>query len=224
MLKNMSFKVSQYQHIGYDQLVTYCAFILERAGKDVTFEELVKEAFNNFPERFRLMIKDRNWPDAAIINKSWLRARTDKRWIVGSRASGFKVTPAGKKIAEMVAKELNLNIGSKDSSITKNIGNQTRSTRIIKQVLDSEAFKKYLNGSSKKITEYEFCDSIFSTLDSPPNVKRKNMELVAQYAQEVKQPKVLKYLELTKSQFSNLLGRQAEDAGYHGGMMRKKYD
>lgn len=217
----MNFSPLKYKEIGYDQLVTYCAFMLEQSGKEVTFEVLVKEVFENFPERFKLFIKDRNWPDAALINKSWLRARTDKQWIVGNRASGFNMTPAGRKIAEQVAKQLKINLPRSEFK-DREAGEQTRSTRIVGQVLGSEAFKKYMGNKIADVTEFEFCDAIFCTLDTPPEIKLKHMKLVRQHAQEAGQSQVLKYLDELKSNFGHLLGSGRSSGVFKGGMMKQK--
>ena len=71
--------ISGYEHISYDDLVTYVVYRLTAGnGSQTTFEDIVAEAYRLFPRRFRLRGYP-EWPDSAVVNKSWLRSRI-KSW------------------------------------------------------------------------------------------------------------------------------------------------
>jgi hypothetical protein len=216
----MTFKPQRYENIGYDHLVTFAVYSLAKVKKEITFEELVREVFESFPERFKLHVRGKHWPDSSLINKSWLRARTDRKWIVGNRASGFSLTPAGKKIAEQVTKQLK--VQNRISQTKNSVGDQTKSTRVVKQVIESAAFRKYKGYRVDDITEYEFCDSIFSTLDTSPNIKQKNIELIRQHAKTLGEGRVLNYLDEIQLKFENSIALDNTRRKYRGGMMKRK--
>ena len=97
-----------YEHISYDDLITYVVYRLTvGSGPDsrTVFEDMVAEAFRLFPKRFSLRGYP-EWPDSAVVNRSWLRSRTDKKYIVGSVKDGFRLTQRGLAVAERVEKQL----------------------------------------------------------------------------------------------------------------------
>lgn len=194
----MTFDKNKYNKIGIDQLLIFCIFRLESRNEEVTFENLVKESFKNFPRRFRLLLNDQNWPDATIIDKSLVRLRTDKYWITGNRASGFKLTPLGLKIAEKIGKELKSIITDGKVEL---IGEQTKSARIIKHILNSEAYKRYKNKKENTITEYEFDEAIFSTVDSPVKNKIGNLRLVRQHINGSNNKSIKNFLNFLESRY-----------------------
>ena len=65
-----------------DEMLIYCADLVQQTGDACTFERLVYECFTRFPEQFG-MISYPQWPDNDRINKAWLRCRTDRGgWLV----------------------------------------------------------------------------------------------------------------------------------------------
>lgn len=215
----MPFNPTKYKDIGYDQLLIFSVFSLQKSGKEVTFEELVKEAFEIFPERFKLLIKDRMWPDASLINKSWLRCRTDKKWITGNRASGFSLTPMGKKVAMDIAKQL---MDSKQKNIVEKPSEKTRSSRIIKQVLDSSAYKKFQKKDKRNLTEFEVCDSILCNTDSPTEIKQKHILLIKQHAEEINNRSVINFLNFINTNYPHFVNKKTNTKKLTGGMMKRK--
>src|SRR5579859_7739566 len=132
LLSKRGFNPQGYMGMSQDHLVTAALWFLLQDGKQPSFENLVAEAFMTFPERFFLEGLP-EWPNAHVIGKSWVRCRTDKKWISGSTAEGFALTPVGEQIALRVAKRLG---GAKYSSdaITKKGSRQTISSRVVLRI------------------------------------------------------------------------------------------
>jgi len=75
-----------------------------KSGRKCSFEELVKECFNNFPQVFLLKNCPR-WPDTRKLDRP-LRSLRKKKLIAGDPSTFFSLTSQGKKEAQYVAKNL----------------------------------------------------------------------------------------------------------------------
>lgn len=204
-----------YMKISYDDLVTYALFSLLKKNKNPTFENLVEEAFILFPFRFHL-IGHRNWPDSALINKSWLRCRSDKNHITGNTAQGYNLTPLGIKVAESVHKRLLP--ASHDIEMVKMKGDErSRAGKFVKHIEKSRAFKLFKQGSLDLINPLDFYELIFCTPDSLPQTKRQNLEEIKQYLELYNRDDLKELLEFCGKKFTYEL-----EVKKRGGMLRRK--
>ena len=199
------FSPSVYMKIGLDELVTVSLYFLRQTSKAPTFENLVAKAFEFFPQRFA-MVGHPSWPDSALVNKSWLRCRSDKKLIAGSVATGFELTPKG----EMVARKILFKLGqTSDSSLepsqptpSKRGDRRTPAGRVVSRVEGSSAFKKFkLNGNLNDITEYELCDLLYSTLESSPETLSKNFDILLQNLQEYSRNDLIEFMNQLRNRF-----------------------
>jgi hypothetical protein len=72
-----------------DELLVTALRMAEAEGRSTyTFEQMVEAAYTAFPERFSLWGFPQ-WPDSVVVNKSWLRARSDRHWLAGLGAGGI---------------------------------------------------------------------------------------------------------------------------------------
>lgn len=204
-----------YMEITYDDLVTYALFSLLKKGKNPTFENLIEEAFTLFPSRFQI-IGHLEWPDSTLINKSWLRCRSDKNYITGSVARGFKLTPLGVKIAERVHKKLAP--ASKDAGMVRMKGDErTRAGKFVKHIEQSQAFGLFKQKKSELIKPLDFYELIFCTPDSLPQTKRQNIEEIKQYVELYNRDDIKKLLEFCEEKFASEL-----EVKKRGGMIRRE--
>lgn len=77
-------------------------FSIYSAGNRCSFEELVKECFDSFPEYFSFP-KIKKWPDSRKLDRP-LRTLRKKKLIIGSPKTSFKLTILGKKLAAEITK------------------------------------------------------------------------------------------------------------------------
>jgi len=82
-----------------NNLILFCLY---SAGRRFSFEELIKECFSRFPERFSFS-KIKKWPDSRKLDGS-LRKLRKRKLITGNPKTFFKLTNLGRKTAEEVAK------------------------------------------------------------------------------------------------------------------------
>lgn len=82
-----------------NDLILFCLY---SAGNKCTFEELVKECFNSFPEYFSFP-KIKNWPDSRKLDRP-LRMFRKRKLITGNPKSFFSLTKLGRKTAGEIAK------------------------------------------------------------------------------------------------------------------------
>jgi len=154
-MKQMSSEL--YSDISLDELVTYSIYVLLEGNKEATFEKIVAKCFELFPERFSL-VGYSQWPDSGRVNKSWLRCRTDFKYIKGSVKSGFTLTSKGLEIAEKVQKKLSRPVSEKIVVSQKKAKERTKEEQFINELERSEVFIRYLNEHEQtEISHFEFC-------------------------------------------------------------------
>lgn len=212
-----------YKSIPYDDLLIFALYSVTQKGLDGTFENLVVECYTLFPERFGLPGYLEKYPDSAQVEKSWLRCRTDKNLITGNKAHGFELTARGFEIVQQTQRKL----GGKSFDTKKLLGikgdRRTKMGRLVKQLETNRAFNEFLkNGSDISISDYEFCDLIYSTLDTLPETRRKNLQQLKDAVQDYNRNDMLDFLKFCEVKFSHLLFSEKERGREYVGGMRKK--
>lgn len=182
-----------YEGIGYDELTNYAIYSLIRKGMETTFENIVAEAFTLFPRRFSLRGYP-EWPDSAVVNKSWLRCRTDKHYIEGSVKEGFRLTPKGLKVAEEMEARL---VGRKVENANKEIKAElrTRAGRLLSALENAKAYIRYRDtGELADVKDHELKDMLLLMPDSDAKAIKHNIELFKQAADLYQRRDVLELL------------------------------
>jgi hypothetical protein len=183
-----------YEQIGYDDLITYVVYRLVAEQKETTFENIVAEAFTLFPKRFSLRGYPQ-WPDSAVINKSWLRCRTDKKLIVGSVKDGFKLTQRGLEVAEKVASQLKSETNTLTSLRLKS-ELRTRAGRLLRAIEQNPSYKQFTStGSIEQISKNDIADVLLTLPDTPVKRLRSNLEQFKDAARLYQRDDILKFLE-----------------------------
>lgn len=210
------FNSTVYNKIGYDELLVFAATSLAHEGAEITFENLVARCFEWFPQRFALRGYPQ-WPDSAIVNKSWLRCRTDKHYLTGSVKDGFQVTPGGLEAAARTEKILS---GQRRQSFVggKRLSEErTREGRFLRSLEQSAAYRKFREAKDQSaITDFEICDMLLCTLESTPNTRKSNLEFFRHAATTYRRDDVLKFLSSVESMFHHLFQKRTNT-----GMMSK---
>lgn len=215
-------KSKLYSDISLDDLVTYCVYLVYTEKKEATFEDIVIKCFKLFPDKFSL-VGYSQYPDSARVNKSWLRCRTDFKYISGSVKTGFSVTSKGLFLVEQVQKKLKRPLSEiKEYKRTKS-KTRTKEEEGLKEIKQSELFQRYnKEGDGIDISKWEFCDVLFCTLESSPKALRGNLDLLKGYAYKLKRTQVSNFLSCLENKFCDLLEGKNEKEIFEGGMNRRK--
>jgi hypothetical protein len=216
MQSKRGFGSSEYLNFSQDHLVVLALWFLTEEGSQTSFENLVAEAFESFPERFQLEGYP-DWPNSHVIGKAWVRCRTDKRWMTGSVSEGFKLTASGEQIARKILARLQ-KVGVGGPARPRKGSRQTISSRVVLGIEKSPAYEKYKTGNEASISEYEFCDLLYSTLESTPEILEKNFSVMRQEAETYGRADLTKFLDELKARFeAKFVGRRSR-----GGLMPQK--
>jgi hypothetical protein len=215
------FNASLYSNLSLDELVTYSVSTLSNEGKEATFENIVARSYELFPEKFSL-VGYPQWPDSSRINKSWLRCRTDFKYIQGTVKTGFSLTSKGLEIVEKVQKRLKRPVSEKNIIIKKRARARTKEEQFTNEIERSNVFKRYLqNGESVEISHFEFCDVLYCTLESSPKTLADHLEKLKHYAHSYNRNDLTKFLLFLEHKFSDLLTDKGPER-YVGGMNKVK--
>ena len=198
---------TSYERISYDDLVTYVVYRLTSGNgpnAQTTFEDIVAEAFKLFPKRFSLRGYP-EWPDSAVVNKSWLRSRTDKRYIVGSVKDGFKLTQRGLEVAERVERQLGQRPTERSREVKSEL--RTRSGRLLRSIERSNQFQAFKStGNLENMTEYDLADVLLAMPDAPSTRLVTNLEQFKDAARLYERHDVQAFLSVLEAQFAKRLG------------------
>ena len=187
-----------------DEMLIYCADLVQQTGDACTFERLVYECFTRFPEQFG-MISYPQWPDNDRINKAWLRCRTDRGWMVGTRLEGFQVTPIGKRIAADVERRIKL-VQPREvrSSRPRN-----RADVVVRQIRTDEFFTRYrADPQSFELTEMELRRLAGCTMESPSRVVRQNIAFYRTSCDETGDTEAAAFLRKCDDEWKRLFPRE----------------
>ena len=196
-----------YERISYDDLVTYVVYRLTAGNgpsAQTTFEDIVAEAFKLFPKRFSLRGYPQ-WPDSAVVNKSWLRSRTDKKYIVGSVKDGFKLTQRGFEVAERVERQLGQTPIEGSLGVRSEL--RTRSGRLLRSVERTPQFQEFKDtGNLESMNEYDLADVLLAMPDAPSNRLLTNLEQFKDAARLYERQDVEDFLSKLEERFATRLG------------------
>ena len=181
-----------------DELLTYAVGQVTDAGEECTFERLVYECFQLFPEQFRMQ-RYPDWPDSVRINKTWLRCRTDRGWIIGSVQEGFRLTERGRRVAVKVARTL----GKGEAPLPQpSEGGRARERyeAMLKYVRRQPTFQTYqVSPDSFSLTNGELRVLLNGTLETPRRVLRQNLRAYQDAAQVYGDQEVSVFLNLCEA-------------------------
>lgn len=187
-----AFPEEVYENIDLDSLVTYAVWSIEQKGEACTFERLVEECYTLFPKKFSLFGYPQ-WPDAARINKSWLRCRTDKGLIRGTVKTGFRLTPIGESSVVSTAENLQ---GTKTLPRRR----RTQKSRSIAEAMlarvhSHHLFRRYLeDGGDFKLTRDELRHLLMTTGMARNDVVLANLQKLRGAAEKAKDHQVLDFI------------------------------
>jgi hypothetical protein len=127
------------KQISLDELTIVAATRITKESEPCTFERLVAECFESFPDRFCLKGYPQ-WPDSSRVNKCWLRCRTDRGWLRGTPSSTFAVTEAGERVAENVQARI-------DGRVPAEANESRGCDRILSSIRSADAFHQFVGTS-----------------------------------------------------------------------------
>lgn len=221
MAANSPYSEANYMRIGLDDLVTFAVFSLNDKKIEATFENLVVECFRLFPKRFSL-VGYPTYPDSALVNKSWLRCRTDKRLIDGSAAKGFKLTSAGLELAEKTSFLLNAK-GNQTTIGKLKEEERSRASKFVQHVENSEAYKKYLaDKTSPGITDFQMRDLLLGTMQTDSDVLLDNAEQLENYSKMKERQDLVKFMDFIKTEATKRYALPDQAKPYMGGMNKRR--
>lgn len=217
-----SFDPRLYKSSSLDELVTYSIYILLEENKEATFEKVVAKSFEIFPDKFSL-VGYPQWPDSARVNKSWLRCRTDFKYIKGSVKTGFKLTSKGLDAVARVQQRLKSPRSERFSLSQKKTHARTKEEQFINELEKSEVFQRYLEDhEDAEISHFEFCDMLYCTLESSAHILKDNLNKLKEYSQKYKRSDLFNFLLFAEKKFARLLKKTSGPIQYSGGMNKAK--
>ena len=141
-----------------------------------------------------------------VSTRRGFASRTDKGWIVGNVKSGFQLTPAGKIIANQVARQLE---GATRSKKPVSASTRSREAAAVKYIQETAAFQRWLSNRNDFVMQFpEFVTVMNATLETPRRVLRQNLHFYKESARVVSANTVRSFLEACENIFMDSLREQ----------------
>ena len=192
---------SKYHSIDLDKLVMYAISKLDEMDAELSVENIIVATYKIFPRKFSL-IGYPEFPDNSRIEKSLWRCKGKRRgWLEGKTSHAFALTEKGRLITSRAKALLSGESVGKRTALSQG----RRKERIISEVIQSTAFKKFGEKKRDSISEFEVCYVLQGTLDSPKQTLRENLTLMQRIAEEMGQEPVRDFLTFLQSRFSHFL-------------------
>jgi len=88
--------------MAYQDLIILCLYFISGREEACSFENLVTECFDRFPDKFSFEV-NRQWPDARKLDRALRELRT-KGQIKGDPRANFRLTADGLKRGRQLSK------------------------------------------------------------------------------------------------------------------------
>lgn len=190
--------------LNIDQLLLNSLSRLIKDGKQPIFENLVAYCYEMFPQEFGLKGYITKYPDSSRVDKTWRRCRSDRRWIAGSVGHGFTITPDGN--SELTHIQFIKNTPQPEDKNIQHGDKRTKSGRIVEYIEKHKAFLKFTkNKKNPDISNFDICDLLFSTLDAPPETRRKNLDEMRKLVSVYQRKDIINFLDWIQENKKKLL-------------------
>lgn len=190
MTKDYDEKV--YTKIPLEHLIVFSIFKVIKRKEVCTFERLVKECFTLFPKTFAFY-RYPQWPDSLRLDRPLRKAR-ERSWIKGSPRGSFTLTVFGKKLALKTQARLS---GKRYSLVGLEKKRLPRGSdaKLLQSIKDSPFFHKFKkNKKIPHLTNMELRSLLHSTLETPKEVVRQNLQYCKNLAEEAGEKELSKFL------------------------------
>ena len=202
MNKLKALNADSYENTDLDSLVVYTAVVLEQLGVELSLENIIVGAFKLFPKRFSLLGYP-EFPDATRVEKSLWRCKgNEKKWIDGKTRHGYLLNDRSGIIAKQTKDQLAGPVLKK----TRNVSKMRRKDSLLKEITDSPAYCKYVNGEGESISQSDICYLLQGTLDSSRETLWENLISLKRLAEELQQGDILEFLNWLGQRFKDFLG------------------
>lgn len=201
LLKLTAFSESRYQNIDLDRLVLFAANRVKELDADLSFENICIVAFKLFPKKFSLQGYS-FYPDSNRVYSCLWRCSTDKKklWIGGKINTGYVITERAQKYINECA----ILLENTEKQNPKASSETRRKERIIKEIIESSAFKKYRDNSVDEITNADIRFMLQGTMETPIKILRDNLLTLTAFSQELNKTDVIDFLKLIEKKFNIL--------------------
>jgi hypothetical protein len=193
-----------YESLNVDRLLVYCVQRVLANKEECTLDRLIYECFTLFPKKFSLL-RYPQWPDAVRVYRSIRRLYSpDHGWITGLPQRGFKITPAGRRVAAEVEQLLTAKDGlHRPPKTTRSRGKEEA---VLHYIRKNDLFRRWSADPSRFAPrDSELRNLLNGTLETPPRILGQNLDYYAQVADLLEDRDVGAFLAECRAQHKELL-------------------
>lgn len=193
----------EYASVDNDRLILRAIALLEKSGVEAVFDNVVVLSYRLFPARFSL-IGFPEYPDAKRVHDClWHCVYKTKKWLAGNPKSGYRLTEKG----TLVLERTRWSSSNEGEAVRPSHGKAHRKQAFfVSSLKGSSAFRKYLKGQGKIITELELREALRGRWDTSKTTIRQNYGRYLDYARDLEDSDALGFLTEMRRDWPQLLG------------------
>lgn len=142
--------------LGRDRALLYTLNLLKKNKIETLFPEICVASCKLFPTFFSLKGDFSGYPDGRKVRDAiWHLEDEKKAWVRGNMKSGYILTEKGKDIFENEVMEMMSGLSEQKYESKFYSTGSDKPEYFITKCIDTDVFKKFLNGKNEEIKEYE---------------------------------------------------------------------
>lgn len=201
-----SFNWKNYENMALDNLVLYAISIVQELNLEKNFYNIVVACYKLFPKQFSL-IGFPQYPDAKRVHDClWHCSYKTKGWLVGKTKHGYDFSSIGLKILKQTKRMIKNPILQEmrvKRSKKKRPHDRRREAIIVRELMNSRAFKKYKTGNIDAIEKVDICFALQGTLDTPKDILKKNLKMIKNIILQYNNKEALDFFSIIENKFKD---------------------
>lgn len=197
----------EYEKISLLDLILISIYFIVQNKETCTFERLVAECFQRFPNLFSFK-RYPQWPDATKLDRP-LRSLRKQGFIVGKPTNKFDLTNFGRaKIKSIFA---NIQSNTYALKVGGNRYQRSIDDRLIEFIKKSDLFISYLANKKVAFSEAKVKELLRCTMETPIRIVKQNLAYLQNLADYYNEPKVREFLDFCERGLMIKNGKKPKD-------------
>lgn len=198
-MEKLSIKPEIYKKVSLKKLIVFSIWGVTESKEECTFERLVKECFETFPQSFGFY-RYPYWPDSLKLDRALRELREPDGYITGSNETRFLLTIRGLDFAKAVARELRTPVIERKRRI-----DGRKEKKLLEGIKSSEEFKEFTrSGGRSTPSESGVRDLAHTTLETPREVVMEHLENLGKLATESGDEQLSSFIQRCKKTIINV--------------------
>lgn len=202
-----SYLATEYEKMSLSDLILISIYFILKNKETCTFERLVAECFQRFPNLFSFK-RYPQWPDATKLDRP-LRSLRKYGFIVGKPTDKFELTDFGRAKIESIFNNIQNN--TYVFKVGTNRSQRSIDDRLIHFIKESDLFVSFLANKKANFSEAKIRELLRCTMETPIRIVKQNLVYLQKLADYYDEPKIKEFLDYCERALIRKNGKNSKD-------------